>query len=137
MPEIVPNVGKDPINPAYYDGDACARIIEHMPANIAFAVKYAWRFGEKDNGPQEAKKAIWYLEREIVRSPRIISIGTWYSNMAGKLIKDACKSGKLNLWRSELIAECVVYTEDGVKRHLERAIQLFESYGVNDADHQQ
>jgi hypothetical protein len=125
-----PNVGNDPINPAYYAGTACAEIIEHMPTNVGFAAKYAWRLGEKDSEKQEASKAIWYLKRQLVfewRSPQF-PVGHWFRDFSSVRIKLACTDGKLDLIRSEIIGECVEYTVDDNNYHLERAIQLFETY---------
>ena len=121
------NVGSDPINPAYYAGTACAEIIEHMPTNVGFAAKYAWRLGEKDSEAQEAGKAIWYLERELKRSGlRLLPYE--FFQFAAERITSALHTKKLDLIRSEIVGECVMYTIDGEARHLERAIQLFQTY---------
>jgi hypothetical protein len=127
--QVVPNVGSDPINPAYYAGTACAEIIEHMPTNVGFAAKYAWRLGEKDSEKQEAGKAIWYLRRELARIFHHRPLdGGWFEVMSSELIRQTCARGKLDLRRSEIVGECVAYTVDAEARHLERAIQLFEYY---------
>lgn len=125
-----PNVGTDPINPAYYAGTACAEIIEHMPTNIGFAAKYAWRLGEKDSEKQEAGKAIWYLKRQLVFEWRDLQypVGDWFRSFSSARIKLACNDGKLDLIRSEIVGECVEYTIDDMNYHLERAIELFKTY---------
>jgi hypothetical protein len=127
-----PNVGADPINPAYYAGTACAEVIEHMPTNVGFATKYAWRFGEKDNGSQESKKAIWYLSREVVRPWTKPNFNFKYTRYAYDRLEAACKAGKIDLWRGEVISELIEFTDKPQMRHLERAMILFEHYGVSD-----
>ena len=62
----------DPVNnPAHYNsnksGIEAITFIEHMPANIANAMKYLYRAGKKDETIQEYRKAIWYTFREIRR----------------------------------------------------------------------
>lgn len=130
------NVGSDPINPAYYAGTACAEIIEHMPTNVGFAAKYAWRLGEKDSEAQEAGKAIWYLERELNRTGLRLMPQSFF-DFAAERISNAVGAGKLDFVRAEIVGECVVYAIDGEARHLERAIELFRTYTgeTTDADH--
>ena len=127
-----PNIGSDPINPAYYAGTACAEIIEHMPTNVGFAAKYAWRLGEKDSEAQEARKAIWYLERELRRDLEMMkhsqTVRSRFFDFAAERITTAATTGKLDLRRAEIVGECVAYTIDGANRHLERSIELFQYY---------
>lgn len=123
-----PNVGADPINPAYYAGTACAEIIERMTTNVGFAAKYAWRLGEKDDEKQEAGKAIWYLKRQIELGFIDTHQGVEFYEFAGIRIANAAATGKLDIIRSEIVGECVAYTVDGENHHLERAIALFEEY---------
>lgn len=73
-PELGTPCGKpdDPINnPVHYNsnpsGIEAITFIEHMPANIANAMKYLYRAGKKDQIIQEYRKAIWYTFREIRR----------------------------------------------------------------------
>jgi len=56
----------DPINPAHYDGTACAQIGERLTANSYQVLKYNWRLGKKDDPLIEVGKSIWYLDREIM-----------------------------------------------------------------------
>lgn len=50
----------------------CIDVIEHMPANLANAMKYIWRCDHKHDTPSEdLRKAIWYLNREIERRERL------------------------------------------------------------------
>lgn len=55
----------DPINPAHYDGTACAQIGERMSGNSYQVLKYNWRLGKKDDPVIETGKSLWYLDREI------------------------------------------------------------------------
>lgn len=64
----------DPVNhPEHYtshpSGIECIQITEHMNFCLGNAVKYLWRSGLKDGSPevQDLKKAIWYINRELVR----------------------------------------------------------------------
>jgi len=132
-----PNVGSDPINPAYYAGTACAEIIEHMPTNVGFAAKYAWRLGEKDTETQEAGKAIWYLEREVVRQSYNNLMPLWFIPYTQDRTRSAVQIGKLDLRRSQIIHECAMWTVHAELKHLERAMILFQFYlGDNNEDHQ-
>lgn len=121
------NIGSDPINPAYYAGTACAEIIECLPTNVGFVAKYAWRLGEKDSEKQEAGKAAWYLQRELNRPYQPILTPSFYDFAAERVVR-ATQNGKLDFKRSEIVMMCVVYGIDGQKHHLERAIQLFQTY---------
>lgn len=55
----------DPINPAHYNGTACAEIGERLTANSYQVLKYNWRLGLKDDPVIEIGKSLWYLDREI------------------------------------------------------------------------
>ncbi len=66
----------DPVNnPAHYtshpSGVECIDIVEWLPHNRAAAIGYIWRCGQKDDPIQDLRKAIWFLEREIKRIPKI------------------------------------------------------------------
>lgn len=60
-------------HPRHYNrhpsGVECIEIIEHMPANIAFAMKHLWRCGLKDTETpdRDLQKAQWYIARERKR----------------------------------------------------------------------
>lgn len=121
------NVGSDPINPAYYAGTACAEIIEHMPANVAFAVKYAWRLGEKDSEDQEARKAAWYLRRQLKLDYRPF-IGSMFVDFVRARVQPAYEAGKLDPARVAIVMACTSYTIDARPAHLERALSNFETF---------
>lgn len=62
----------DPVNhPSHYNshpaGIECIDVVEHLPFNIGNAIKYLWRADYKNATKQDLKKAIWYIEREIIR----------------------------------------------------------------------
>ena len=61
---------QDNINPPHYtshpSGVECIQITRHMSFNIGNAVKYLWRFEDK-NGIEDLEKAIWYIKDEIER----------------------------------------------------------------------
>ena len=64
-------VKRDAINPDHYkshpSGVECIQITEHFNFNIGNAIKYLWRAGMKDETEQELTKAVWYLNRELMR----------------------------------------------------------------------
>lgn len=127
-----PNVGDDPINPAYYDGTACAEIIEHMPTNVGLAGKYIWRLGEKDAEKQECGKAAWYLHRQVsldhgwTTAYRSASFFQWYRQMADSYINAAQKAGKLTTWRATAMSALVSYTITGEPSFLHTVIGFLE-----------
>ena len=62
----------DPVNhPKHYtthpSGVECIQITEHMGFNLGNAMKYIWRADEKNNAVEDLRKAVWYVQREIVR----------------------------------------------------------------------
>lgn len=63
-------------HPAHYNnhpsGVECIDIIEHMPSNVASAMKYLWRCDEKHLDPfEDLDKALWYVKREITRRKKL------------------------------------------------------------------
>lgn len=60
----------DPVNPKHYKGTGCAEIAENLPANLAHAITYIWRAGDKPDQPelQELDKALWWMDRETNRA---------------------------------------------------------------------
>jgi hypothetical protein len=52
---------------AHPSGVECIDVIELLPGNLANAVKYAWRCGEKGARVEDLKKCAWYLQRELDR----------------------------------------------------------------------
>lgn len=62
----------DPVNhPKHYtdhpSGIECIQITEHMGFNLGNAVKYIWRCDLKKDAIEDLKKAVWYVQREIMR----------------------------------------------------------------------
>lgn len=121
------NVGSDPINPKYYNGTECAEIIEHMPANVAFAIKYVWRLGEKDSEHQEASKSIWYLKRQLNMDYRPF-IGSMFLAFVQDRARPAYDAGKLDIDRFTIIYLCANYTIKANPEDLNKAISLFKKY---------
>jgi hypothetical protein len=60
----------DPVNPKHYNGTGCAEIAENLPGNLAHAITYVWRAGDKPDQPEltEIDKALWWMDREMSRS---------------------------------------------------------------------
>lgn len=49
----------------------CIDVIEHVrEPNIAAAIKYLWRYEDKENPVRDLKKAIWYINRQIQKIER-------------------------------------------------------------------
>jgi hypothetical protein len=66
-----PISSSDPVNhPVHYNnhpsGIECIDVVEHMSFNLGNAVKYIWRYADKD-GLVSLDKAIWYIQREKQR----------------------------------------------------------------------
>ncbi len=62
----------DPVrHPAHYNGHPsgveCIQVTEHMGFNLGNAMKYIWRADMKGAAELDLKKAIWYLQRELLR----------------------------------------------------------------------
>jgi hypothetical protein len=62
----------DPVNqPKHYtahpSGIECIQVTEHMGFNLGNAVKYIWRCDLKKDAVEDLKKAIWYIQRELVK----------------------------------------------------------------------
>jgi TPR repeat protein len=69
----------DPVNhPAHYlthrSGIECIQITEHLNFCLGNALKYIWRADEKGDAINDLAKAVWYLEREIVRRKALADI---------------------------------------------------------------
>jgi hypothetical protein len=61
----------DAINPKHYtshpSGIDCIQITEHMGFNLGNAIKYIWRADLKGKPTEDLHKAVWYIQREIIR----------------------------------------------------------------------
>ena len=55
-------------HPKHYNnhpsGIEAIKVIRHFPGNIFAAIKYLWRYNDK-NGVQDLKKAIWHIADQI------------------------------------------------------------------------
>jgi hypothetical protein len=60
---------KDAINPAHYRGHSsgveCIEIVRHFGFSLGNAVKYLWRWKDK-NGVEDLKKSLWYFHDALV-----------------------------------------------------------------------
>lgn len=58
-------------NPPHYtqhpSGVECIEITRHMNFNLGNAMKYIWRADLKNDAIEDLKKAVFYLEDEIVK----------------------------------------------------------------------
>ena len=58
-------------SPRHYNlhpsGVECIDICEHMSFNLGNAIKYIWRADSKGDETTDLEKAVWYLQREIIR----------------------------------------------------------------------
>ena len=48
-------------------GIECIQITEHMGFNLGNALKYIWRCDLKHDAVEDLKKAMWYINRELVK----------------------------------------------------------------------
>lgn len=69
----------DPVNhPKHYtshpSGIECIQVTEYMNFNLGNAIKYIWRAGDKGNLLEDLLKAQWYLNREIERIKKAITV---------------------------------------------------------------
>lgn len=76
------------VHPKHYNqhpaGIECIDVIEHMTANLAFAVKHLWRNGlkketfegatEQESAVRDLHSAIWYIQREIERITQLFTL---------------------------------------------------------------
>jgi predicted RNA-binding Zn-ribbon protein involved in translation (DUF1610 family) len=68
---------EDSVNhPKHYtnhpSGIECIQITEHMGFNLGNALKYIWRCDLKQDAIEDLNKAIWYIQREILkRTPKV------------------------------------------------------------------
>lgn len=65
-------VKNDPVNhPKHYtahpSGVECIQVTEHMSFCLGNAVKYIWRADLKHDAEEDIEKAIWYLQRELLK----------------------------------------------------------------------
>lgn len=68
MPPADPDVTAPTHYTSHPSGVECIVITEHFGFCLGNAIKYIWRAGLKSNdSAKDIRKAIWYLERELVR----------------------------------------------------------------------
>lgn len=71
-PAAVPEAPvEDAINPSHYrkhpSGIECIEVTRHMNFNVGNAIKYLWRYMDKNDPIENLKKAQWYIDDEIRR----------------------------------------------------------------------
>jgi hypothetical protein len=58
-------------HPKHYNthpsGVECIDVVEHMGFNLGNAIKYIWRCDHKGKHDEDLEKAIWYIQRELIR----------------------------------------------------------------------
>ena len=112
------------VNPKHYtthqSGIECIEITRHLSFNRGNAIKYLWRLGQKDDGNQELKKAIWYLNDEFNYFAGIVE----YTPFVTKLLDS--KLDKLGLYQSEQQIELFNLIVFGDAKRLKRAIKIIE-----------
>jgi hypothetical protein len=52
---------------AHPSGVECIQVTEHMSFCLGNAVKYIWRADLKHDAEEDIEKAIWYLQRELIK----------------------------------------------------------------------
>jgi len=81
----------DSVNhPSHYTGHPsgveCIQITEHMLFNIGNAFKYIWRADLKENPKEDLEKAIWYLQRELLRREKLTATKAKTETQAEKAV---------------------------------------------------
>lgn len=65
--DMTDNVNHPKHYTSHPSGIECIEITRHMNFNRGNAIKYIWRADDKGDTVENLKKAIWYLEDEILR----------------------------------------------------------------------
>ena len=61
------NVNRPKHYTAHPSGVECIEITEHMGFNLGNAIKYIWRADLKNDAIEDLQKAVWYIQREIIK----------------------------------------------------------------------
>ncbi len=107
---------------AHSSGIECIELIEHLPCNLANAVKYIWRCGLKQSSDplRDLRSAEWYVRREVDRInrfglkyvPKPCTEPVW-RRLATRIVHDA--------QGDDLLAECLdALLQDDLARMLKR-----------------
>lgn len=79
-------------NPPHYtqnpSGVECIEVIEHLPSNIAAAIKYLWRCDDKNNPEEDLNKAAWYINRELERRRKFNIVPAQITRKAAQVPKN-------------------------------------------------
>ena len=60
-----PHYSGGPIHSTCGQPIECIDVVEHLGFRVGNVVKYLWRAGKKGSALEDARKAQWYLQREI------------------------------------------------------------------------
>ena len=69
MNEEVDMVNHPPHYTQHPSGVECIEVTEHMPFTLGNAVKYLHRCGDKGNNMEDLRKAMWYINRAVSKTP--------------------------------------------------------------------
>ncbi len=75
-PMKIDTVNHPPHYTAHPSGVECIQITEHMNFCLGNAIKYIWRADLKHDAIEDLKKAVWYVNREIERRTKALSVTT-------------------------------------------------------------
>lgn len=110
----------DKTNPPWYrshpSGVECIDLTERMDFNTGNALKYVWRFREKD-GKEGLQKALWYVNKEIARRDRESALMQDSSNLAKVMAAETDPKVAMALWY--LVFADNVSNDDGRKALVE------------------
>jgi hypothetical protein len=127
-------------NPKHYtthpSGIDCIQVVEHYDFCSGNAIKYVWRYNEKNNPVEDLKKGIWYVKRRIdmykkeiwpefpksTKQPEIQKLcKKYYESESDELIKEAVKLLMLHKYSRSSVEDLKKAIE-----YIERKIKLLE-----------
>lgn len=122
-------------HPPHYKGHPsgyeCIEVVEHMPCNLANAVKYMWRHGKKGDPGEDLRKALWYLAREEDRWDHMGLWGRMVRTLFRYLLnppwKNSWSMGEVDL---EHVLDCTENTN--VRNALREVFKFYPGAGLRD-----
>lgn len=81
------HVNHPPHYASHPSGVECVDIAEHLSFNLGNALKYVWRWEQKDDPEENLRKCLWYIERETSRLDQKIEIHMVARAMIQKTIR--------------------------------------------------
>lgn len=119
---------------AHPSGIECIEVIEHMPCNVANAMKYIWRCGLKKSSEPERDRAsaAWYVRREIDRRRRFGGQADrhYQVRLGEPFVGDSAQIARGIIARSpedDLIARCLEHLLRDESAGASRADRKFDS----------